>query len=74
MMQIWPAILVAGVSFAIPQFLVSNFHGPWLVDVIASLVSMASLTRLPQGLEAGDDLAFARPQRACRPAASAPRP
>ena len=43
-LQIWPAILVAGVSFAIPQFLVSNFHGPWLVDVVASLVSMASLT------------------------------
>ncbi len=41
--EIWPAILVAGVSFAIPQFLVSNFHGPWLVDVIASMVSMGSL-------------------------------
>ena len=24
----------AGVSFAIPQFLVSNYHGPWLVDVV----------------------------------------
>jgi len=44
MLQIWPAILVAGVSFAIPQFLVSNLHGPWLVDVIAALVSMGSLT------------------------------
>jgi lactate permease len=44
MREIWPAILVAGVSFAIPQFLVSNFHGPWLVDVIASIVSMGSLT------------------------------
>jgi lactate permease len=44
MREIWPAILVAGVSFAIPQFLVSNYHGPWLVDVIASLVSMGSLT------------------------------
>jgi lactate permease len=43
MVQIWPAILVAGVSFAIPQFLVSNFHGPWLVDVIAAMVSMACL-------------------------------
>ena len=41
--EIWPAILVAGVSFAIPQFLVSNYHGPWLVDVIASMVSMGSL-------------------------------
>ena len=43
MLQIWPAILVAGLSFAIPQYLVSNFHGPWLVDVVASLVSMGSL-------------------------------
>jgi lactate permease len=43
MLEIWPAILVAGVSFAIPQFLVSNYHGPWLVDVIAAIVSMGSL-------------------------------
>ena len=42
--EIWPAILVAGVSFAIPQFLVSNYHGPWLVDVVAAIVSMGSLT------------------------------
>ncbi|MDF3883235.1 L-lactate permease [Cupriavidus basilensis] len=44
MLAIWPAILVAGVTFAVPQFLVSNFHGPWLVDVIAALVSMGCLT------------------------------
>jgi lactate permease len=31
------------VCFAIPQFLVSNFHGPWLVDVVAAIVSIASL-------------------------------
>lgn len=43
MAEVWPAILVAGVSFAVPQFLVSNFHGPWLVDIVAALVSMASL-------------------------------
>lgn len=43
MKEIWPAILVAGVSFAIPQFLVSNYHGPMLVDVVASLVSMSAL-------------------------------
>jgi len=43
MLEIWPAILVAGVCFAIPQFLVSNFHGPWLVDVVAAIVSIASL-------------------------------
>jgi lactate permease len=44
MIQIWPAILVAGVCFAVPQYLVSNFHGPWLVDIVASLVSMSALT------------------------------
>ncbi|CAG9179513.1 L-lactate permease [Cupriavidus pinatubonensis] len=44
MLAIWPAILVAGVTFAVPQFLVSNFHGPWLVDVISSLISMGCLT------------------------------
>jgi len=43
MLEVWPAVLVAGVSFAVPQFLVSNFHGPWLVDIVASVVSMTML-------------------------------
>jgi lactate permease len=43
MVQIWPAILVCGVSFAVPQFLISNFVNPWIVDIGASLVSMACL-------------------------------
>jgi len=43
MMEIWPAILVTGLSFAIPQFLVSNYIGPELVDIIAALVSMVAL-------------------------------
>jgi len=43
MIQVWPAILVTGVSFAIPQFLISNFVNPWIVDIGASLVSMACL-------------------------------
>src|SRR5712691_2065618 len=43
MLEIWPAILVAGVCFAIPQFLMSNFHGPWLVDVVAAFVSIAAV-------------------------------
>jgi len=43
MMEIWPAILVTGVSFAVPQYLVSNFIGPELVDIIAAIVSMVSL-------------------------------
>ncbi len=43
MMQIWPALLVTGLSFAIPQFLVSNYIGPELVDVIAAMSSMICL-------------------------------
>jgi lactate permease len=43
MMQIWPAILVCGVSFAIPQFLISNYVNPWIVDIGASLICMACL-------------------------------
>ena len=43
MLEIWPAILVCGLSFAIPQFLISNFVNPWIVDVGASLISMACL-------------------------------
>jgi len=43
MMEIWPAILVTGATFALSQFLVSNYIGPELVDVIAAIVSMASL-------------------------------
>jgi len=43
MLEIWPAILVAGVCFAVPQFLISNFHGPWLVDVLAAIVSLGAL-------------------------------
>ncbi len=46
MIQIWPAILVSGVSFAVTQFLMSNFHGPTLVDIVASIVSMACLIGL----------------------------
>lgn len=30
---VWPAVLVTGVRFAVPQFLISNFHGPMLVDI-----------------------------------------
>src|SRR6059058_4535061 len=43
MVAIWPAILVTGVSFAIPQFLISNYINPWIVDIGASLISMGCL-------------------------------
>jgi len=43
MLEIWPAVLVAGASFATSQYFVSNHHGPWLVDVISAVVSMICL-------------------------------
>ena len=43
MMEIWPAILVAGISFAIPEVLISNMHGPWLANIGASVISMICL-------------------------------
>src|ERR1051325_2719057 len=46
MLGVWPAALTAGICFAVPQFLVANFHGPWLVDIVASLCSMAGLVFL----------------------------
>ena len=41
---VWPAVLVSGGSFAIVQFLWSNYVGPELVDIIGGLVSLGCLT------------------------------
>jgi lactate permease len=46
MTEILPAVAVTGVSFAIVQFLISNFVGPELTDIIAALVSMGCLALL----------------------------
>jgi lactate permease len=40
---VWPAVLVSGGSFAIIQFLWSNFVGPELVDIVGGLISLGSL-------------------------------
>ncbi|MBO3276719.1 lactate permease LctP family transporter [Pseudomonas schmalbachii] len=42
--ETWPAALVAGGSFAITQYLTSNFIGPELPDITSALVSLVSLT------------------------------
>ena len=42
--ETWPVLLVAGASFAIPQFVMSNFQGPYLVDVVAGAVSIVCVT------------------------------
>lgn len=43
MIRVWPACLTAGASFGLVQFAISNYHGPWLVDIAASLASIGSL-------------------------------
>jgi L-lactate transport len=40
---VWPAALVAGVCFAATQFLVSNYIGPYLTDILASIAAIAGL-------------------------------
>lgn len=42
--ETWPAVLVAGGSFALAQYLTSNFIGPELPDITASLASLVCLT------------------------------
>ncbi len=63
MLGVWPAALTAGVSFAVPQFLVSNFHGPWLVDIVAAICSMIAVIAL---------LKVWQPKDGWKPEASAP--
>jgi lactate permease len=46
MIEVWPAALVAGVFFAVPQYFISNFHGPWLVDIVSSLSSIVATVAL----------------------------
>jgi lactate permease len=46
MIAVWPACLVAGASFGTMQFLVSNFHGPWLVDIVSAAVAMLAVVVL----------------------------
>lgn len=41
--ETWPAAMVAGGSFALTQYLTSNFLGPELPDVASSIVSLVSL-------------------------------
>ena len=43
MFGVWPVALVAGLFFAIPQFIISNFHGPWLVDIVSAICSLVAI-------------------------------
>lgn len=46
MIEVWPAVLVAGATFAVGQFTVSNFVGPELTDALSALISLTSVALL----------------------------
>ena len=48
MREVWPACLTTGLSYAVVQFIMSNFHGPSLVDIVGSISSMIALVVLLQ--------------------------
>ena len=70
MREVWPACLVGGLSFAVVQFLVSNFHGPWLAAPASALVAMGATLLLlrfwqpRQTWRFPDETAAAQPLRA----------
>src|SRR5262249_51838491 len=43
---VWPAVAVCGGTFAAIQFLISNYVGPSLTDVVAGIGSMVALVAL----------------------------
>jgi lactate permease len=74
MLEVWPACLTAGVSFGVTQCLVSNLHGPWLVDIAASLVSMLALVVLLKFWQPRSTWSFEHETEAGRRAEAAARP
>jgi len=45
-MEVLPAILVCGITFALSQYVTASFVGPYLPDITASLAAMAALVLL----------------------------
>ncbi len=43
MLEVWPAILVSGVTFAIAQYLMATGSGPWLVAIVAAASTIVVL-------------------------------
>ena len=66
----WPAVLVSGGSFAVAQYLVANYHGPALVDIVGGLVSLIVLTIFLRFWQPRDVFRFSD-ERACRNRAAA---
>jgi lactate permease len=69
MWQVWPACLVCGLAFGGTQFAVSNFHGPWLVDIAAAVAAMLAMLILLRFWKPAPEVALP-PDSAASPALS----
>ena len=72
MVEVWPAVLVAGATFAIGQFTVSNFVGPELTDASSALVSLTSVALLLRVWQPAEE--FTEGARLAVASAGAPTP
>ncbi|TMG36638.1 MAG: L-lactate permease [Chloroflexi bacterium] len=68
MVEVLPAVLTAGVTFAVVQFLISNFVGPELTDVIAALVSICAVALLLRSWRPKEIWGFPSDRAPARPA------
>lgn len=76
MLEVWPAILLSGVLFAAIQLTVAALHGPWLVNIVASTLTITAQVILfrywrPKSIigpqlqfVSHNDAALCRPERA----------
>lgn len=46
MLGVWPAALTAGLAFTVPQCLIANLHGPWLVAPVSGACAIAAIILL----------------------------
>lgn len=43
MVEVWPAILVAGLTFSVTQLLMATYTGPGVVDIVAAMATIVAL-------------------------------
>jgi lactate permease len=46
MLEVWPVVVISGVAFAAAQFLISNFIGPALADLLAAIIAVVAVVAL----------------------------
>ena len=65
-LEVLPAILVCGVTFALAQYLTASFVGPYLPDITASLAAMAALVLLLRVWQPKENFVFDHEEQATK--------